>query len=348
MTKLPQFVRSRLALRQTASDEHPDANLLAAFTTQTVSSCARADLLEHLARCPECREVLAAASASQVDKTPRVAWWKWRWAAAAAAACLVAALLWRPDSVENARLQIILPAPSAPPTLKEEVRPKATIEKPRIVSPRRPSVHSKQPVAEAKPELALRQTATLPPLKLNLGVPEPPPVLPETASLQVREANNASLQLSGREQPEKPAQTPAGAMAPKAMFQSGAPASVTQNRARQAMQFEGEKSLWNLDGVLRKSDDGGRTWRVIEVSDSARLYALSAAGSDVWVGGADGVLFHSVNGGLEWKPVVVANTNVRLTDTITGIDARDENWVKLKTQSGDWLTTDGGAHWQRE
>ena len=135
-------------------------------------------------------------------------------------------------------------------------------------------------------------------------------------------------------------------MAPKAMFQSGAPASVTQNRARQAMQFEGEKSLWNLDGVLRKSDDGGRTWRVIEVSDSARLYALSAAGSDIWVGGADGVLFHSVNGGLEWKPVVVANTNVRLTDTITGIDARDANRVKLKTQSGDWLTTDGGLHWQ--
>ena len=44
MTKLPQFVRSRLALRQTASDEHPDADLLAAFATQTVSSRARADL----------------------------------------------------------------------------------------------------------------------------------------------------------------------------------------------------------------------------------------------------------------------------------------------------------------
>jgi len=346
MTKLPQFVRSRLALRQTASDEHPDADLLAAFAAKTMSSHARGDLLEHLARCPECREVLAAASVSQVDKTPRIAWWKWRWAAAAAAACLVAALLWRPDSVENARLQIILPAPSAPPTLKEAVRPKATIDKPGIVPPRRPSVHSKQPVAEAKPELALRQTAALPPQKLNLGVPEPPPALPKTASLEVREANNASLQLSRREQPERSAQSQAAPMGPKAMFQSGAPASVTKNRARQAMQFEGEKSLWNLDGVLRKSDDGGRTWRVIEVSDSARLYALSAAGSDVWVGGADGVLFHSVNNGLDWKPVVVANTNARLTDTITGIDTRDANRVKLKTQSGDWLTTDGGLHWQ--
>ncbi|MGH9696152.1 MAG: zf-HC2 domain-containing protein, partial [Bryobacteraceae bacterium] len=81
-------MRSRLALQQTAVDGHPGANTLAAFAEQTLPGRARAGLLEHLARCPECREILAAASAPEAGKAPGITWWKWRWAAAAAAACL--------------------------------------------------------------------------------------------------------------------------------------------------------------------------------------------------------------------------------------------------------------------
>src|SRR6185437_16304489 len=84
MTKLPQFVRSRLALRQTAPAEHPDANLLAGFAEQALSAGERARVLEHLARCPECREVLAVSSAPAADSPkPAIEWWKWRWTAAA-------------------------------------------------------------------------------------------------------------------------------------------------------------------------------------------------------------------------------------------------------------------------
>src|SRR5690348_18314229 len=89
MTKLPQFVRSRLAIRQTAPAEHPDANWLAGFAEQALSASERARVMEHLARCPECREVLAVSSALAADpQKPAIECWKWRWAAAAAAACL--------------------------------------------------------------------------------------------------------------------------------------------------------------------------------------------------------------------------------------------------------------------
>jgi photosystem II stability/assembly factor-like uncharacterized protein len=131
-------------------------------------------------------------------------------------------------------------------------------------------------------------------------------------------------------------------------FQSGLRAGAAKALARRTSRPERGNSRWNLDGALRKSDDGGKTWRTVQVDEQARLYALSAAGSNVWVGGANGALFHSVDDGLEWRPIIVADGNERLTDAITGIDARDENWVKLKTRSADWLTTDGGAHWRRE
>jgi len=70
----------------------------------------------------------------------------------------------------------------------------------------------------------------------------------------------------------------------------------------------------------------------------------SAAGPSVWVGGANGALFHSIDDGIEWQPVIVATGDGRLTATITRIETRDENWVKLTTPSGAWLSTDGGAH----
>jgi hypothetical protein len=346
-------LRSRLTLRQGERNEHPDANLLAAFAAQILPARERASLLEHLARCPECREVLATAS-TEVAKSPRIALWKWRWATAAAAACLLVALLWRPGSFQNVPAEKMPPAPAAPSALQNELEPKAGIAKPRIASTRRATAHPKELVAEARPELILRRTLALPPLKLDIPPPEPAAVSSETASLEVRQANNDFPQLSRPAQPEKRQQNRAGVMAPSGMFQSGLRASAAKSLARQTSQSDtGKSSLWNLDGTLRKSDDGGRTWSIVHVDDRVRLYALSAAGPQVWVGGASGALFHSMDSGVNWIPVVVSSAGGPLRDTITRIDiirieARNENWVKLKTRSGDWLTTDGGLHWQRE
>jgi hypothetical protein len=337
MTKLPQFLRSRLALRQNQPDDHPNAGLLAAFREQSLPARERADLLEHLARCVECREVLAAASAPDISKAAGIAWWKWRWAVAAAAACLVAALFWRPGSVHNQSWNIVPVPPAAPTAPKEE--PKAAEKQPakKQVVARREAA-KQQPILKAElpraPEPAMPQ-------------PESSPVLPETANALPREGApppaepEKSLAIAP---PRDRTQLDGATMA----FQSGLRAGAAKALARRTSRPERGNSRWNLDGALRKSDDGGKTWRTVQVDEQARLYALSAAGSNVWVGGANGALFHSVDDGLVWTPIIVANGSERLTDTITGIDARDENWVELKTRSGDWLTTDGGAHWRRE
>ena len=349
MTKLPQFVRSRLVIRQTAPAEHPNANLLAAFAEQALSVHERASVLEHLARCPECREVFAVGSAPAADpQKPAIEWWKWRWTAAAAAACLIAALFWRPGSFQHSIEERIAPAasPSAAPEKEKPVQPTTT---PVVTSPRNFRAKPNPPAAAPQPALTLRQTVNLPPVTLKLALPEPARVAPQAASLEIREAMAGLPKISAPAQPETPAQSRTGAMALNGMFQSGAQTNLAKTRLRQFSRSEEEKSLWSLDGVLRKSADGGKTWRVVPVgSGDMRLYALSAAGADIWAGGEDGALFHSVDGGLAWKPVIVANAGTRLTDAIIGIEARGVDWIKLKTPSGDWLTTDGGRHWQRQ
>jgi len=304
MTKIPEFLRSHLALRQSRAGEHPSAGLLAEFVEQTLPARERADLLEHLARCPECREILGAASIPGVNRAPQVVWWKWRWAAATAAACLVAGLFWLPGSFQNASRNTTPLAPAAPSAPKEE--------EPKAAEAKRSTV--------AKKRAAKKQIDSQPEAKL----PAPPQLAIEQPE------KNAAIEVER----------------PNMMFQSRLRASGAHALA--TLRPERGNSRWNLDGELRKSDDGGKTWRTVPVDDQARLYALSAAGSNVWVGGANGVLFHSADDGLEWRPVFIADGNERLTETITRIEARDENWVKLTTRSGNWLTTDGGAHWRRE
>src|SRR5271169_6188446 len=70
MTEVPKIVYDRL--RATRSDRvlpgadfpgptHPDADLLTAFTEQTLSATERDGVLEHLALCGDCCEVIALA-----------------------------------------------------------------------------------------------------------------------------------------------------------------------------------------------------------------------------------------------------------------------------------------------
>jgi len=59
MQKLPKLVVGRLLPQQI--DSHPDANLLTAFAEQALSDGEREDVMAHLARCSDCREVVALA-----------------------------------------------------------------------------------------------------------------------------------------------------------------------------------------------------------------------------------------------------------------------------------------------
>lgn len=99
MEKVPKIVRERLQAA-TVSVAHPDADLLTAFSEQTLPARERGPVLDHLARCSECREVVALAlpakdAAAVVIHPVRNKWLTWprmRWSFVAAGVVAVASV----------------------------------------------------------------------------------------------------------------------------------------------------------------------------------------------------------------------------------------------------------------
>jgi hypothetical protein len=92
MANVPKIVRERLRVANMASAEHPDPDVLTAFAESSLSQRERADVLQHLSRCGECREILVLALPDSgpiqvvIDKRSPSwrAWPTMRWAFASA------------------------------------------------------------------------------------------------------------------------------------------------------------------------------------------------------------------------------------------------------------------------
>jgi hypothetical protein len=99
MENVPQIVSQRLKAAAPAVD-HPDADVLTAFTEQSLPERERAQVLEHLARCVDCRDVLALSlpaseSVQPIFSPTRSGWMTWptlRWGFAAAGVIVIASL----------------------------------------------------------------------------------------------------------------------------------------------------------------------------------------------------------------------------------------------------------------
>ena len=99
MQDVPKIVRERLRAATPVAN-HPGADVLTAFAEQSLPDLERAIVLEHLARCDDCRDVLAlalpASEAVQTVITPvRGGWLTWpalRWGFVAAAGVAIVSL----------------------------------------------------------------------------------------------------------------------------------------------------------------------------------------------------------------------------------------------------------------
>ena len=70
MQDVPQFVLKRLR-QKAAAGSHPDADLLTAFAEQSLLGSERARVMEHLATCGDCRDVVALAlPATEIAVSP--------------------------------------------------------------------------------------------------------------------------------------------------------------------------------------------------------------------------------------------------------------------------------------
>ncbi len=111
MNEFPDIVRARLSALK--AGDHPDPDLLAAFAEQALANQERSNVLAHLSRCSDCREVLAVAmpplstaeiaTASSIDTARGHSWFRGhglRWATAAACVVIVgSAVLMKRDAL---------------------------------------------------------------------------------------------------------------------------------------------------------------------------------------------------------------------------------------------------------
>ena len=176
MTDAPKIVKDRLRAAA-PRDPHPEADMLTAFAEQALSGAEREGVVRHLARCGDCREVVALSLPPSVEvvkpvvagdktsvRTPADrsrAWFAWpnlRWAAMAAGVVVVASVL------------ILRPGKQTDSTLGTEnlaaqgnAQAPATDAKPSSVAPSAPQLtrsYSNAPSTKPDNALALERRAS--------------------------------------------------------------------------------------------------------------------------------------------------------------------------------------------
>jgi len=158
MPDIPKIVLARLKAKRDAAkpsgsplgpagfqgEEHPDANLLAAFAEKTLTEKERALVLDHLTQCTNCRDIAALAmpEESEAPESARVAekrrWSPWlilRWGALAAVlGALTIVVVLHPDRWNGHRdISRETHAPVPPENLS--IGPRATPPEPSAVPP---------------------------------------------------------------------------------------------------------------------------------------------------------------------------------------------------------------------
>ncbi len=224
MTEVPKIVHDRLraALPSQAGVEgsHPDADLLTAFAEQALTATERESVLEHLARCGDCRELIAltlpavdtapvptmAEAARAGAPTPRklsFAWPSLRWAALAAGVVVAGAVLLLHPGKLN---------PPTPPVNSQVAKNAQPIPGPQIASPPPASPAMDQSAISAKADAAPLKSELRMSKKLKAGEVATPSLHAESGIL-LAETKTADNKQDLREADKLSAPSSAGAQA---------------------------------------------------------------------------------------------------------------------------------------
>lgn len=364
--------------------EHPDANLLTAFSEQTLAARERDSLLTHLSQCSDCREIIfLAAPQIEIENEivpVRSGWMSWptlRWAALAACGVIVVAAVNLRDrsqriaSFSDAAPQVAMTqaepssgpkAQPATPSGKDEV---AMDYKSRADADRREkkvATLSKSPAIEARAARSANAPAQHGTDKLGGAMggsvfamrdmsvqakPDAPAAAPEISQ---------EVQVTGESaaDPTESAEVNLGKAKPALQGTLSAENKVAKNEGLSAVTGVApllSKKLtprWTLsaDGTLQRSLDAGKTWKTIPVAPDATLTAVAAMESNIWVGGSHGALYHSQDAGDHWAQITPASDGQPLTSNIIGIEFSDALHGKITTADQEiWTTADGGQTW---
>ncbi len=364
MAQLPEI--ARLTLKRTASPAvHPDPGQLAAFGEQALPRHQRAYVLDHLANCVDCRELLRLSlpepvAVEQQVPAPGRSWSFWeslrrapvRWAGVAATAAVVATAVWvgqlqNPTTPLPTQAQIFRAEPQTAQSTGEPS--KATAASPQ-------SNVAAAPNAEHRflldPQTITAPTGGSP--ASSTPAQNSPDIAARAFSLAAAAQQSSKLGLNIGSAPlSAESHVPASSTGPSASAPSSdslwATGMLTSPPQAAATSRVPPQWAISANGILRRSLDNGATWQDYGMQVGARLRAVVAVADQVWVGGSNGMLYHSANSGEQWQRVIPASPDGRsLTGDVVSVEFSNVQNGAILTSTGErWTTNDGGQSWRR-
>lgn len=306
MNQVPKIVQQRMAAKP-RPENHPGAEVLAAFSQDAMGKSERAEIFAHLSQCPECREIVFLAqpeldvSRVYVPQPEKSVWSRlpaWRWAAATACVIVIGSALFQvKEHPENG-----LTAANQATTQIAQLNALPSSQK----KASEPGANAAGTVAEAVPA------------KVS--------------------ASNSPTSVA--------ANTSAGATESLAGAQGFASLDTSRYSAVRSSNLP-RWTLTSHGTLERSLDSGKTWQAVTIEQNTSTLHAVTALGPQIWVGGSKGALFHSADAGHSWSRVKPAADKLELTADIIGIEFADPLNGQLRTSSGKiWITSDGGKIWK--
>jgi Photosynthesis system II assembly factor YCF48/Putative zinc-finger len=311
MKAIHNLLRQRLYRTQKPLIEHPPIDLLGAFSERALSGPDRAPVLQHLAQCADCREIVFLATpqgAQEYAALPSNRWISWpvlRWASVAACSVIVVAAMRLHPGYRALH-------PGVNPPVRQS---QSTFESKQSV-PTTPEIVNSAPQANSEGKIAESDGAVR---RLHVAIPG-----------KAKEAQLLSVESE--------------ASLDRQMF-----LELSPDYAHKDLSDLYPRWTLTAEGTLQQSLDGGITWRRIQVSHGLTFRAVAAAGQSIWLGGRRGVLFHSADAGEHWTQMQPTTKRNMPTSDIIGIEFEDYQHGKLTTASNEsWTTSDAGQSWEKQ
>jgi hypothetical protein len=377
MEQLPKIVTQRLQATSKAGP-HPDPNLLTALVEKSLAERERVQVLEHIAQCANCRDIVALslpeiemARATAPTKSGWLSWRVLRWGAAAACVVVVGAAVSLHKQARMApgtpRIAAALEQKAAaPPTMASPAVP-APAESERDLYVLRDA--EKKPGASPAPISAAQQparakgdvTAAAPALSKQLGapafansravsaasVPTRADNRPSPAPASQMAAAPPSAAKSGELDTKETAQTEqvtvAAPTASDQLADKVAPtlevAQSTTGKAKDASQKATAPAAGMVGGAMTAN-------RKMAVSESARNELNSSYAANLvlprWTLSSDGSLQRSLDAGETWQAISVpGNVTFRALAAVG-----TEIWVG-GAKGAFYHSSDAGEHWMQ-
>ncbi len=359
MQNVPKSVLKRLQETRAGAGSHPDADLLAAFAEQSLADRERALVMQHLAACNDCRQVIVLALPETAAEAVNVAvpsagaarsgWLTWptlRWAALAAGVLVIASVGVLQYSHRNQDRRIasnFMPKDAAPTTSNEPPSSQVAVPEEKLSAPRSQILTAHEPAPKANGGTQLRGRAAH---SGGSGGGMGPHALPspgQTESAAISENQLAQNQLA-QNRPDLPVQDsnigsadvikakdPVPAQAASGSSSAPAPPGLPLQTSPSLLLRVSPRWIIGPAGALQRSFDGGNTWETVNPNMSAASASASDQNSNAGGAGPDKKKEAAPN----FNPVfrVVAASGLEVwAGTLAGVI---------------YHTSDGGTHWAR-